>query len=153
MADPFPPSGRTRLLRWLLVVSLAINLAVIGMALGFMLRDHTGRPPRGFDMTLGHVGRALAPEDRAALRDALKARADIMPPRRAREADLAVLVIALTQDPYDPDALREALSAPVRRAAKVQAVAATVLASRIDAMTDQARAALAARLTESRPPR
>src|SRR5699024_8239123 len=137
MADPFPPSGRTRLLRWLLVVSLAINLAVMGLALGFMLRDHTGRPPRGFDMTLGPVVRALAPEDRAALRASLTRCADIMPPRRARDSDLAVLVMALSQDPYDPAAPREALSAPVRCAAMVKAVVATVLADRIDCMTDE----------------
>jgi uncharacterized membrane protein len=153
MADPFPPPGRTRLLRWLLMVSLAINLAVMGLALGFLLRDHTGRPPRGFDMTLGPVGRALAPEDRTAIRDALKARPDIMPPRRAREADFTALVMALTQDPYDSDALRKALSAPVRRAAEIQTVAATVLANRIDGMTDEARATLVALLTESRLPR
>ncbi len=150
MANPFPPSRRTRVMRIVLVISLAINLAVAGLAVGVMLRGHDGRPPRDFDMSLGPVARALAPEDRAAIREALKSRPDMVPLRRDRSADLANFIAALTSDPYDAAALREALAAPAHRAAQVQEIAALALADRVDTMTKEARSELAARLSQGR---
>ena len=151
MADPFPPSRRTRMLRIALAVSLAINLAVVGLTLGMVLRGHDGRPPRDFDMSLGPVARALAPEDRAAIRDSLRSRRDLEP-RRDRSADLDALIAALGATPYDPAALRAALEAPADRFARVQAVAAQALADRIDTMTAEERAALASRLQDGGKP-
>ena len=147
MADPFPPSRRTRVLRIVLAVSLALNLAVAGLAVGIALGGRDGRPPRDFDMSLGPVARALAPEDRAAIREALKGRADLAA-RRGRGADLQALIAALAATPYDAQALRTALEAPAARAAQVQAAAARALADRIDAMTPEARADLARRLAQ-----
>lgn len=147
MADPFPPSRRTRIMRIALAFSLAVNLAVAGLALGFTVRGHDGKPPRDFDMSLGPVARALLPEDRLAIRDALKQRPE-MPPRRARADDLADLVTALSADPYDPNALRATLARPIGRAAKVQDIAASVLADRIDAMSPADRIGLAGRLQQ-----
>ncbi|WP_394154495.1 periplasmic heavy metal sensor [Loktanella salsilacus] len=148
MADPFPPSRRTRIMRIALAISLAVNLAVAGLALGFALRGHDGKPPRDFDMSLGPVARALLPEDRLAIRNALKTNPD-MPQRRPRADDIADLVAALSADPYDSQALRATLAQPVGRAAKVQDIAATVLADRIDAMSPADRLALAGRLQQS----
>jgi hypothetical protein len=71
-----------------------------------------------------------------------------MPPRRARADDLADLVTALSADPYDPDALRATLARPIGRAAKVQDIAASVLADRIDAMSPADRLGLAGRLQQ-----
>ena len=149
MADPFPPSRRTRIFRLVLAVSLALNLAVVGLAAGFAVQGRDGRPPRDFDMSLGPVARALAPEDRAAIRATLKDRADLAP-HRARGADLQALIAALSATPYDPQALRAALEAPAARVARVQAAAAAALADRIDAMTPEARADLSRRLSQGR---
>ncbi len=152
MADPCPPSRRLRVMRIALALSLAVNLAVAGLAAGIALRGHEGRPPRDFSMSLGPVARALMPEDRAAIRDALQDRRDLGP-RHNRRDDLRTLIAAIAAEPYDPTALRDALTAPAERAARVQAVAATVLADRIDGMTPDARAALADRLTRGKDDR
>ena len=145
MADHVPTSRRTRILRILLALSLAINLAVAGLAAGIALRGKDGHPPRNFDMSLGPVARALSPEDRAAIRESLRARRDLGP-RRGRDADLQALIAALTAEPYDSAALQAALEGPVAQAARFQAVAAQALAARIDAMSPEARTALADRL-------
>ena len=149
MAEPFPPSRRARVLRIVLAVSLALNLAVAGLAAGFALKGRDGHPPRDFDMTLGPVARALDPQDRAAIRDMLRGRPDLAP-RRGRGADLEALIAALAATPYDARALRTALEAPAARVAQVQAAAAAALADRIDAMTPQDRADLARRLSQDR---
>ena len=149
MADPFPPSRRTRVLRIVLALSLALNLAVVGLAAGFLVQDRDGRPPRDFAMSLGPVARALAPEDRAAIREALRDRADLAA-HRGRGTDLRALIAALSATPYDAQALRMALEAPAARVAQVQAAAAQALADRIDAMTPEARADLARRLSQDR---
>ena len=147
MADAFPTSRRTRVRRIVLAVSLALNLAVAGLAGGMALRGHDGRPPRDFDMSLGPVARALDPADRAAIRETLRARRDPAP-RRARAADLQELIDAVSATPYDAANLRAALEAPAARMAEFQASAARALADRIDGMTPDARAALAARLAQ-----
>ena len=153
MADPFPVSRRTKVLRIVLALSLALNLAVAGMAAGLLLRGHDGRPPRDFDMSLGPVARALSPADRAAIRDTLKARRDLGAPRRDRGSDLLALQEALTAEPYDAQALRSALTTPAARAARFQSAAAEALADRIDAMTPEDRQALSERLTRKPSPR
>jgi uncharacterized membrane protein len=135
-------------MRIVLAVSLAVNLAVVGLALGFAVRGTDGKPPRDFELSLGPVARALLPEDRQAIREALKQSPD-MPPRRPRADDIADLVAALSADPYDPDVLRAALAKPVERAAKVQDIAATMLANRIDAMSAADRIGLAGRLQQT----
>lgn len=149
MADPFPPSRRTRVLRIVLAISLATNLAVAGLALGIVLGGKNGHPPRDFDMSLGPVARALTPEDRAAIRDALRDRRDLAP-HRGPGADLQALIAALSATPYDAQALRDALQSPATRAAQVQAMAAQALADRIDAMTPAARNDLADRLLNAK---
>ena len=147
MADPFPTPRRTRVLRIVLALSLALNLAVAGLALGVVLRGKDGHPPRNFDMSLGPVARALSPEDRRAIRDTLKDRHDLAP-RRGRGAELQGLVAALSAEPYASEAVREALEVPARRAAQVQQSAIDALVARVDAMSPEDRAALAARLSQ-----
>lgn len=150
MADAFPRPRRDRILRIVLVVSLALNLAVAGLAVGMALRGHDGRPPRGFDMSLGPIGQALAPQDRAAIRDSLRQRGDLSGPRSNRQEDLDALLAALTRQPFDEDAMRIALATPVDRMSQLQASAVSALADRIGAMTDGERAAFAARLEAGR---
>lgn len=146
MADMFPASRRTKVLRIVLAISLAINLAVAGLAIGVMMRDQGGRPPRDFNMSFGPVGKALAPDDRAAIREALRSAPDLPPPPPRGTAALSGLINALTAEPYDAQALHAAILEPADRLVKVQAVAAQALADRIDAMTPQERQTLAARL-------
>lgn len=150
MADPFPTPRRARIMRIVLVVSLALNLAVAGLAAGVALRGHDGRPPRGFDMTLGPIGQALAPQDRAAIRDTLRGRGDGAGLRFNRQKDLDTLMAALTAEPFDAAALRSALATPVARITKLQTDAVAALADRIIAMTPDERASFAARVQSGR---
>jgi len=63
MADQQP----RKLWRIVLVISLALNLAVVGVVGGFMVRSSGDKgPPRSFDVGLGPIGRALDREDRRA---------------------------------------------------------------------------------------
>ena len=149
MADTQIPFRRLRLMRIALVVSVALNLAVAGLALGFVVRGHDAGPPRGFDMSLGPVARALSPEDRAAIRETLKSSRVSSNRRGGRDADLAALIAALTRNPYDPEETTRAITAPAARVNGIQAAAAAALADRVAQMTEADRKAFAARLAES----
>lgn len=146
MAEALPRPRRERILRIVLVLSLALNLAILGLAAGFALRDQDGRPPRGFDISLGPIGQALAPEDRAAIRDSLRGRSEGPRLQSNRQDEINTLMTALTQEPFDEAALRAALATPVNRMSKLQSDAVDALADRIAAMTQEQRAAFAGRL-------
>jgi len=69
MADQQP----RKLWRIVLVTSLALNLAVVGVIGGLALRSSGDKgPPRNFDVGLGSIGRALSQEDRRAIGSALR---------------------------------------------------------------------------------
>ena len=146
MADVLPRPRRERILRIVLVLSLALNLAVLGLAAGVALRDKDGRPPRGFDISLGPIGQALAPEDRAAIRDSLRGRGEDSRLRYSRQGEIDTLMTALTQEPFDEAALRAALATPVNRISQLQSDAVDALADRIAAMTPDQRSDFAGRL-------
>lgn len=119
---PPPPPGdaapprRRRWLGWALGASVCINLLVIGVAAGAMLR-HWGPPaaeiPAGFDqVTLWRVFKTLPDEDRDAVRDLLRSRRDDLRgmARERREARRGIAEV-VEAEPYAPDAVAEALSA------------------------------------------
>lgn len=97
-------------MRVLLGVSLALNLAVVGIVAGVALRfggdDRPGHPPRMGSATI----RALPAEDRRAILN--RARAEVKTTRRPR-SDVAEMAALLRAAPYDHGAL-EALVAERR---------------------------------------
>lgn len=134
--------------RVLLVLSLALNLAVIGVVGGALLRGEKGlRPPPRFDVAAGPYGAALSPEDRRAiamrLRQSEAGRA--MSPR-ARRAAMAELVGALRADPFDVQRVADILADQRRRSQDLVLELEAAILDRVATMTPDERAAFADRL-------
>ena len=136
--------------RALLVASLALNLAVAGLAAGWALRhggDHAGHHPARLDMAGGPLTRALSDEDRRAIgremRAAWRARAGTGPDIGE---SFDALVADLRSVPFDAD--RVAIQMRAQRdgfAARFE-IGQAVLLTHLAAMSDAERAAYADRL-------
>jgi uncharacterized membrane protein len=151
-AAPAAPPPARPVPTWIKValsVSVALNLAVAGLALGAFLKDgprHRGMPR---DMSFGPFSDALLPEDRRALRAALRARLpDPQTDRAAARAEFDALTAALRAAPFDPAALTEALGAIEARFAGRIALGRSLIEDRLLAMTDADRAGFADRLDQ-----
>lgn len=149
MADGVSQKPR-RLWRVIFALSLALNLAVIGIVAGLGLRDMgRGQAPRGFDMALGPVGRALEPADRRAIGDALRDNPALRGDGRAETRQLTQdLVTVLRATPFERDDLADVVATASARADRIQAAARDALIARIAGMSDAERAALADRIAE-----
>lgn len=137
-------------LRWraVLICSLALNLIVAGILLGVALNRGD---PRGGEMRragpLAPLVQALPPEDRRAVIGALR-RAHVphtLPPQDRGTAGAALLE-ALRAEPFEPDAVREALQDQRRRGEARLSAAEAALAARLAQMGPAARAAYADQL-------
>lgn len=146
MVDPAATRLR-RVWRIILVLSLALNIAIVGMVAGFVLRNGKAGPPRGFDLSLGPIGQALDRKDRRAISNALRRHPELRPQRRGQVfAGMDALINAVEAQPFDPDAVRAALQIPLARLQAVQNVAQDALIEQIEEMSDAQRAAFAERL-------
>lgn len=137
-----------RLLRVLLVLSVALNLAVIGVVAGAVMRDPPRQDPsRG--PAFGPYDRALTEEDRKALREAFRREVpQFREEWRQMQDDMAELQTALRADPYDPAHVAEVFARQHVRGAQMMALGQKLLAERLAAMTPEERAAYANRLEQ-----
>lgn len=147
-ASPAPapaPSGG-RWLKLALVVSVGLNLAVAGLVLGARLGEGPRRDmPR--DMSFGPFSEALSDKDRRALRRDLMGRlGEFRTAREAARAEFAALVTALRADPFDPEALKAALSAIETRNADRLELGRSLIENRLVEMSTAERQAFADRL-------
>ncbi|MDP5215657.1 periplasmic heavy metal sensor [Ruegeria sp. 2205SS24-7] len=139
---------RTRTwVKLLLGVSLALNLAVAGLAVGAMLRfggdDHKRPMPKTVGSTLY---RALPDEDRKALRTQTR---DIHKARRgAKEGDLKAVIAVLDAEPFDPQALRDVIGKQAKARNAVFMEMQTAWIEQVLTMDDVERQAYADRLEE-----
>ncbi|WP_439154779.1 periplasmic heavy metal sensor [Yoonia sp.] len=145
--DNLTRPGPSRLWRAVLVLSLAFNLAVIGMVLGAGLSGRFGdRPPRSFDFGLGPLARALEPSERRAIGGAMRRDGAL------RAVDLRgnaqEVIAALRSDPFDPVRLETAMAAQMAQTAMVQRSAQEALLRQITAMSPQRRNVFADRLQQ-----
>jgi uncharacterized membrane protein len=145
--DKVPSARPSRLWRIVLVLSLALNLAVVGVVVGAAASGRWGDgPPRSFDLGLGPLARALEPQERRAIGHRLRE------DRALRDFDLrgrvSRVVATLQADPFDPEALRGLLAEQNQRVATVQATAQEVMLEQIIAMTPERRRAFADQLLE-----
>lgn len=147
---PVRPTRSGRGLRWALGISLALNLAVVGMVAGAMLRDGPGmRGAMVRDLGFGPFTEALSREDRRAMRQALFERApEIRQARQQRQEDLQALVAILRAEPFDAAALAAAMAEQEARMVGQLRLGQTVLQERIAAMTPEARRGFAERLED-----
>ena len=143
-----PRPGFSRGLRWLLIVSLALNLLVAGLVVGALARHGgPGGRPRPAELSLGPFARALEPEDRRAVLRSLGDRPDLRPPgREERAAHFAEVVAALRAEPFDQPRAAAALAEQSERVAAVEQAVQEALLARLAAMTPAERAAFADRL-------
>lgn len=152
--------------RWgriVLVVSLALNLAVLGIVGGTALRWNAARdhaPDRAQalqsrDFGFGPFVGAFESADRRALGRAYvrsAGRADVA--RRQVGEMFRQMVITLKAEPFDRARFESLLLQQQKQLAERQEIGAHLLVEQIDAMSPQARSAYAARLDEllRRPP-
>lgn len=136
-----------------LLVSLALNLLVVGAMAGAFLRK--GGPEARMDRGPGASSygmpymRALSKDDRRLVGESIRARGlDRKEQRAVRRALFAEGLSALRADPFQPEALRAALEKQVAAATKGLQVSQEAWFDHVVAMTPQARAAYADRLEE-----
>ncbi len=143
-------------IRIALAVSVALNLLVIG-ALGgaYMAEDDDDDivaqhpPPPGEAGAFGVFSRAMLPEDRRAIHDALRARRDeFRAGRRAERQEIIAVIDALRGRPFDPATLTNVFEAQKARAAERVSMGQKALIDRISAMSEAERQEYADRLEE-----
>lgn len=145
---PVPASKSGRGLRIALAISLGVNLAVVGVFAGAMLRDgHGMRGGMVRDLGFGPFTEALSREDRRAMRESLFERApEIREARRLQRADLEGLVALLRAEPFDAVAFGTLMADQQGRMARQLRLGQEVLQERVAQMSPEARRGFADRL-------
>jgi hypothetical protein len=130
-----------------LVCSLALNLAVVGIIVGSFASGRFGDgPPRSFDLGLGPISRALAPHERREVGRSLRQ------DRVMRDFDLrgrvSGMVDALKAEPFEPETLLMFLFEQNAQMAEVQSEAQDALLATISQMTPERRVEFADQLMQ-----
>lgn len=146
--------------RIVLVMSLALNIAILGIIGGSLLRWNAGmdraRSLQARDFGFGPFVGALETEDRRALGRAFAQSAGN--PREAREkvgAMFDAMLAALRADDFDAEGFEDLLSEQQKEFARGQKIGSRLVAKQIAAMSAEERKAYAERLEEflRNPPR
>jgi hypothetical protein len=125
---PAPPVSSGKGVRIALGISVALNLAVVGLVAGALLRDGD-------------------PRDRDALRREFVERApEMRDVRRAMRDDLETFLTVLRTEPFDPAALAVVMDNQDGRMARRIELGRDLLLDRLAAMPPEERAAFADRL-------
>lgn len=150
-AAPLPsPAPSRRGLKIALAVSVALNLAVLGVVAGAVLRGGPMRDQMVRDLGFGPFAEALTDTDRVALRRAFMQHSPgLRDLRETMRQDMANVLAALRAAPFDPAALQSALAAQEERLTGQLRLGQELLADRIGAMTEAERLAFADRLEMS----
>ena len=140
--------GSPAWMKILLVLSLAGNLAVLGVVLGQSLRDSEGRG-RGSERVINWIV-GMVPEERRDLAathfDAARERIDAA--RAQRGERLPAVVAAMQAEPFDPAALDAALDAMFDRDTSGRTIVRESLISLLAQFTPEERAVFAANFEE-----
>ena len=143
--------------RWitpLLVASLAFNLMIVGIVVGWALSpDGPRKERRDVGAVRGLVGepfaRALPAEDRRALlQSAVEDRDRLRENKEALSRRFAEFLAALEAEEFDPERLRSLLSEQRDAAIRRQEIGEDFLIERLSVMTRDDRVAYAERLRE-----
>lgn len=139
------PPASSRGVKIALAVSVALNLAVAGLAVGAWLGDGRRDMPR--DMSFGPFSEALDSSDRRAIRRALLDRmGEFRTARVQSREDFETLLETLRADPFDADAMKAALAAIETRNAQRLELGRSLIETRLIQMSDKDRRAFADRL-------
>ncbi len=143
-----PQQGLARWSKIVLFTSLALNLLVIGLVAGMILRHGgDGRQPPLRDLGYGPFGAALSGPDRTALAVGMMGRAgDLQSNREDLRQQFREMLAILRTRPFDAPALESLVDRQRAKLAERQAIGQRLLLDRIEAMTEDERFAFADRL-------
>ncbi len=148
---PTPVSKSGKMTRILLIISLMLNVLIIGAVAGNMIGKKRGADvPKANNIAFGPYTRALEHADRKALRNALlrEQRTREYGPR-AVAASFTEILDALRADPFNEDDLRAAMAAQQDILNGRQNLGMDVLVDRLIGMTDAQRTTFATNLEEA----
>ena len=148
-ASPEPSKSRGPFwVRIVFFVSIALNLLIVGLAAGAMLRhDRYDRHPPLRDLGYGPFGEALSLSDRQELARGLTGRAgDLSTNRDEIRGQFTEMLDILRGQPFDAGALQALVERQRAKLVERQTIGQTLLLNRIEAMSDAERAAFADRL-------
>ena len=156
---PSEDAPKTR--RWikaLLVLSLALNLAIVGAVAGWVFSAGGERPDRVTRDASRFVGaqffRALEPDDRRALvRDIARQRDRLRENRTELRDRIDRLLVELAAEPFDTEAVKEILGEQRASVTSRHQFGEELLLARLAAMSLEERQRFAQRLSESLPKR
>lgn len=136
-----------RVVRIALAVSVALNLAVVGVVAGAALKHGGSGHEMERDIGFGPFSDALSREDRRALRGQILQRApELRSVRKETQADTQSLLVALRAEPFDAAGLTAVMETQRARMAGRLELGQTVLRDFLIAMTPEARKDFADRL-------
>lgn len=140
------PQGTTsRGVKIALAVSVALNLAVAGLAAGAWLGGGHRDMPR--DMSFGPFSEALDDTDRRAIRRELVGRlGEFRASRAEARAEFETLLGTLRADPFEPEAMKAALAAIEARNAERLQLGRSLIETRLIEMSPEDRQRFADRL-------
>ena len=138
--------------RWvkvLLAVSLGLNMLVLG-AVGATVYNHRrdAQQPRDLrEASYGPYSRALSPQDRKIIGEALRREAGSLRQNLPKiKETFQALILALQAEDYDRDAVHGLITEQQAMGLKRQQVGQRLLLERLDSMTVEERRAFAKRL-------
>ena len=136
-----------RAVRIALAVSVALNLAVVGVVAGAALKHGGSGHEMERDIGFGPFSEALSREDRRALRGQILQRApELRSVRKEMQADTQSLLAVLRAEPFDAAGLAAVMETQRARMAGRLEVGQAVLRDFLIAMTPEARKDFADRL-------
>ena len=138
-----------------LSVSLAINLAIVGLAAGFILR---GGPSEVRGPSMGYAMPYVLSLPRDMRREVFRTlrRDDSLPDRRARRAEYDQMIAVLRARPFDAQAAEAILLRQADGASRVQVAAQSAWLEAVSGMSPEERSAYTDRtqqVLERRAPR
>ena len=141
------PAGKG--VRIALAVSVGLNRRVVGVGAGAFLRDGGPRGRMMGELDFGPFSEALSREDRDQLRRAFIDRApDMRDMRRQMRAEFSGFLDALRAEPFDANALRQAMAGQAERMGERLKLGQQLMLERLEAMSPEARSEFADRLED-----
>lgn len=149
VTEPETGGRRTPWMRGLLIASLALNILILGLAAGWMIRHGVPHGPRAspMEMAAGPLTRALSEADRREIGRRIRQIARENGGHRAEmRASFDALVRDLRAVPFDPEQMTATLSAQRRGFQERFEIAQQVLITHLAGMSDAERADYADRV-------